>query len=219
MGSSVEAFYDEYWGSKGNRSPDTPKFTLAEAQTYWKIWDSFYRNAKKGVLVDLGCGEGDFLETTKERYGFEKGIGLDVSSFVMASARKQHPQLEFHVCDAEFIPLPDQSADFVQSISVLEHVLNPGKVLREVARILKPGGFFACYTTDFNLPKQLIIALFYWERYFDPMSPHIRYFKRQTLVPLLNSAGLQEVHYKWHRSYYGLMPHGMCHVSRKGTAG
>jgi ubiquinone/menaquinone biosynthesis C-methylase UbiE len=84
-----------------------------------------------------------------------------------------------------------------------------------VARVLKPGGVFLCYTTDFNLLKQVLIAIFFWDRYFDPQSPHIRFLKRSTFRSLEEQCGLEEVAYRWHRSYLGIMPQGMCHVARK----
>jgi SAM-dependent methyltransferase len=88
----------------------------------------------KGKLLDLGCGNQPY-----RRYltGVTQYVGLDyplTQEFLEPTVRP-----EVHG-DARTLPFADHSFDGVLCSQVLEHVDRPGKVLRELARVLKPGG-------------------------------------------------------------------------------
>lgn len=80
------------------------------------------------VVVDLGCGEKPYypwFAPYAARY-----IGVDAYP---------GPYVD-HVCPAEEVSLPTDTADALLCTQVLEHVLDPGQVVREIHRLLKPGG-------------------------------------------------------------------------------
>ena len=58
----------------------------------------------------------------------------------MRQARLINPEIEFKQADVEQIPFPDASFDLVMSIEVLRYLPDLGPCLREVERVLKPGG-------------------------------------------------------------------------------
>ena len=216
MSNSEQSFYNRYWGRGGARSCDAPVHHVSDGENFLKKFSGYYTGTGKGrALLDFGCGEGDLLAQAGTVGGFNRAVGIDVSDHVVDIARKKHPELEFLVSSGANFPFPENAFDIVQSISVLEHLVDLQGTLGEVARVLKPGGYFICYTTDFNWLKQTLIAMFCWDKYFDPLSPHIRYLKRGSLKRILESVGLQEVHYSWNCSYFGIMPQGMHHVSQK----
>ena len=70
-------------------------------------------------------------------------------------------------------------------------------------------------TTDFNWLKKIIIASFYWDKFFYPNNPHIRFFTKKTLIEMCKKYSLQLVDYKWNKSYFGLMPKGQMIVFKK----
>lgn len=94
-------------------------------------------------ILDWGCGHGQCSLILKD-------LGLSVQ----AADVEKRPILEnsdipFKLLEHEFIlPYPDNSFDVVTSFGVLEHVQNEPESLKEIFRILKPGGLFFC----FNLP-------------------------------------------------------------------
>jgi SAM-dependent methyltransferase len=93
------------------------------------------------LVVDLGCGEQPWrplIESLGARY-----LGADVGQNASGSVAVR--------CLADRVPLRPQSADLVLCTEVLEHVPNPGHALREVHRILRPGGA-VIVTTPFLYP-------------------------------------------------------------------
>ena len=89
-------------------------------------------------VVDVGCGEGRLPRDLK-RLGYEV-IGLDGSPTMIAAAREADPEGRYELADAATIPLPDASADLVTAFMSLHDVDDIDAVVREIARILVPGG-------------------------------------------------------------------------------
>jgi arsenite methyltransferase len=108
-------------------------------------------NAGETVL-DLGSGGGiDVLLSAKRVGPTGKARGLDMTDEMLALARENARKgavenVEFHKGDIEEIPLPDASVDVVIANCVINLSGNKPKVLREVARVLRPGGRFAAST-------------------------------------------------------------------------
>ena len=95
------------------------------------------------LLVDLGTGTGRMLEVFAPR--FRRGIGLDLSSAMLAYARAKleragltHAQVRRG--DLFDLPLADHSADAVIMHQVLHFLTDPQPAIREAARVLAPGG-------------------------------------------------------------------------------
>ena len=89
-------------------------------------------------VVDVGCGEGRLPRDLK-RLGYEV-IGVDGSPTLIAAAREADPEGRYELADAATIPLPDASADLVTAFMSLHDVDDIDAVVREIARILVPGG-------------------------------------------------------------------------------
>jgi len=93
------------------------------------------------VLLDIGCGYG--RNARRFAQGCERYIGLNIDEEELAAARRSHPEpkFEFHQGDAmDMRPIPDASVDVILLIFVLEHIADPPRLWREIARVLKPGG-------------------------------------------------------------------------------
>jgi ubiquinone/menaquinone biosynthesis C-methylase UbiE len=96
-------------------------------------------------LIDLGCGTGRFLDIVNQAWPRLSLLGLDLSETYIRHARRhlrRRSRLDLLVANAEAIPAPDNSAEAVTSIFVF-HELPPlvrRVVLKECARVLKPGG-------------------------------------------------------------------------------
>lgn len=91
-----------------------------------------------GRFLDLGCGAGTLGQAVAGRYG--EVHGLDLSEVAVAAAARRG--IRARTWDLERTPYPfdDASFDAVAMLSVIQYVLEPAPVLREVARIVRPDG-------------------------------------------------------------------------------
>ena len=101
------------------------------------------------TVLDLGSGAGaDVLISARRVAPGGHAIGLDMTDEMLALARANAAEagvdnVEFVKGYIEAIPLPDASVDVVISNCVINLSADKGRVLAEVARVLKPGGRFA----------------------------------------------------------------------------
>ena len=101
------------------------------------------------TVLDLGSGGGADVFLSARRVGpTGKAIGLDMTDEMLALARDHATEagvdnVEFVKGYIEDIPLPDASVDVVISNCVINLSADKGKVLREAARVLRPGGRLA----------------------------------------------------------------------------
>lgn len=96
----------------------------------------------KGALLEIGCGNGFFLEEAL-RHGFAKVHGVEPS---FSAIERSHANIRPHiVCDIMRAGLfgPEQF-DVVCMFQTLDHIPDPGPLLDECFRVLKPGGFVLC---------------------------------------------------------------------------
>jgi ubiquinone/menaquinone biosynthesis C-methylase UbiE len=96
--------------------------------------------------LELGCGTGFFLLNLKQAGVLDQGCVTDLSPGMVEVAKRNAEQLGFsiegRVADAESLPYPDDSFDLVVGHAVLHHIPDVGLALREVLRVLRPGGRF-----------------------------------------------------------------------------
>jgi ubiquinone/menaquinone biosynthesis C-methylase UbiE len=92
-------------------------------------------------VLDVGCGTGVLLERIVERYPGTRATGVDLSSAMLAQARRRlPPQVTLEVADAEALPFPAESFDLVMSVSSFHFWPEPKLALAELGRVLRPGG-------------------------------------------------------------------------------
>jgi ubiquinone/menaquinone biosynthesis C-methylase UbiE len=99
-----------------------------------------------GSALELGCGTGFFLLNLKQAGVLDRGSVTDISPGMVAVAQRNAKGLGFsvegRVADAESLPYPDDSFDLVVGHAVLHHIPDVELALREVVRVLRPGGRF-----------------------------------------------------------------------------
>lgn len=94
--------------------------------------------------LDVGCGGGRY-SLAMAHMGAESVVGVDVSESGLADAmmrgeRLGYPNVSFKQASALELPFPDAQVDFVCCAGVLHHTRGVEKGLREIRRVLKPGG-------------------------------------------------------------------------------
>jgi ubiquinone/menaquinone biosynthesis C-methylase UbiE len=99
------------------------------------------RKRPSATLLEVGCGTGRILSTIHERDPRLKLSGVDISKTQISIARRECKGIAFLLATAERLPFRDNSFDYVIFMDVIEHVENPDTMLREIHRVLKPGGY------------------------------------------------------------------------------
>jgi SAM-dependent methyltransferase len=115
------------------------------------------------VVVDLGCGGGLDIFLASQKVGPEgRAIGIDMTPKMIERARRNaeeggYTNVEFHLATIDKLPLPDNSVDCVISNCVINLAPDKQAVLREIARVLKPGGRLA--VSDIALKNPLPVEV------------------------------------------------------------
>ncbi len=102
------------------------------------------------ITLDVACGLGDDVARMKARCA--RAVGVDRSRNLIAAARSRHPVAgcEFEVTDAETLPFPEETFDAVRVDRSLQHIKDPGRVVREMARVTRRGGVVLCAEPDWG---------------------------------------------------------------------
>ena len=191
---NASKYYDEYWAGTTGWSPP------AGLDDDLRAWlDPLMQPGFRAL--DVGCGDG-------ARYGLrmqESGVemhGVDISEVAVQEARQRG--IDAQVASlANPLPFDDGSFDVAICLEVLEHLVDPEYVVREISRVLKPGGRAllsvpnaAYWTTRVELlftghynPRGSPVT----QRAAPWRDPHIRFFNFGTFAAMLNEGGLKVV--------------------------
>lgn len=159
-----------------------------------RILDLIQDYIKSGSLLDLGVGTGLFMEIAIQR-GFEVS-GLDVSDYAIKEVAKRlkiKSNKKLVVSELQSTTFPSQSFDVVNLRHSIEHVKDPAKLLKQVFRVLKPGGMVSIATPNsYGWHAKIYQNL--WPHWSVPY--HIQFFSKQSLKDIVNKAGFKIVVFK-----------------------
>lgn len=160
---------------------------------------------RAGHLVDFGCGNG--AQTLRFRERFDVITGVDIAPAELAAFARECARLGCEgtvrgvLADDAGLPLPDACADVVTSFTVLEHVADERRALRELRRVLKPGGLlvvtvpnrwwlFETHGCDLPLlPWNRVPLVSWWPRRLHDRWARARIYRRREIVALLRECG------------------------------
>ena len=151
-----------------------------------------------GAWLDLGCGDGTLCALLARRALPATVVGVDPDPEETALALIHGPYERVHTAPGHRVPEPDAAFDLVLSNSVLEHIPlgDLGAVLKETARLLKPGGRFAFTVPSVGFhaalrgPRLPGASRTAYLRRIDRRTAHLHYLSRRRWEALLAEAGL-----------------------------
>lgn len=125
---------------------NTKPYTDYPSQLCGYLFERFEME-KGDKLLDIGCGRGDFTKDFKD-------LGLDVSGIDRERGDSAMLQgIDIRISDDlenNAFPFEDENFDVVFSKSVIEHIRDPDKFVKEIHRVLKPGGISITMTPDWH---------------------------------------------------------------------
>ena len=141
-------------------------------------------------LLDVGCGTGALLHPLSRRHPDARLTGVDPVPEMLAVARRRLPlDIELRAGWAERLPFEDEQFDVVVSCNAFHYFQAPAAALREMMRVLAPGGrlvitdwcddYLACRVCD------LYLRLF--------SRAHVKVYRRRECLRLLREAGYRNV--------------------------
>lgn len=140
---------------------------------------------KKGLkLLDVGCASGWFLSQVHGRYPYLKCFGVDVYQKAIEHAQKSYSQFSFSQADAHYLPFQEGFFDIVICFNVLEHVINPQKVMKEIKKVVKKNGVVIIGMDSENYLFALVWWI--WKKFKGKVwkSAHLHQFKPKDLDKL-----------------------------------
>ena len=139
-------------------------------------------------LLEIGCGAGNFLVRAADR-GFDV-TGLEYSSYAAERARINLDG-RGRVLVGEVTSLADQSNayDVCVLCDVIEHVRHPDEFVRDILRLLRPGGVLLVVTPSLDSWSARVLG----SRWMEYKAEHLYYYTRATITRQLQNAGYTDV--------------------------
>ena len=171
----LPAYYPD--GYFGGRHP------LFRRTLMWLRARKLGRPAAGARLLDVGCGGGHFLLACRRRGWEVVGTEQEHSPIMRRAGALGLRVVTLEDLGAE----PDASYDVITLWHVLEHLADPRATLREIHRLLRPGGRVLIEVPNFG-SWQARLAREHWHHLDVPR--HLVHFERRTLADLVTAAGL-----------------------------
>jgi SAM-dependent methyltransferase len=180
-------------------------------QWYWDRRDQealSFIDKNDHIILDLGCGEGITLERLKKLFPQKKILGIDVDPENIKICADHNLPVQFG--DLYALDIPENSIDVVFFLEVLEHLHHPALALKEIKRILRPGGkLVLIFPHDLIFLLARLMTLKIKEARYDP--GHLYQWTPKKVKALLTELGFTIVaqknlpFYFWTISLHGLV--------------
>ncbi len=148
--------------------------------------------------LDVGCGNGAFTETLIAHAAPGEVSGIDPSEGQLSYARTRPGAklAQFRVAGAQDLPFTDHSFDVAIMALVITFVPDPLKAVREMARVVRPGGTVATYMWDIpggGLPLEPVHVAMKTVGISAPMPAGVESSRQDSMRALWEKAGLQSI--------------------------
>jgi len=148
-------------GARWYEAEDTPIALLRAEARHRNPWiaGEIARALGRGSqrVLDLGCGAGFLANDLAARGHLCTGIDTTAENLAVARARDGTCSVAYRVADAGALPFQSSTFDVVCAMDLLEHVEQPDRVVREAARVLRPGGMLFFHTFNKTWLANLIV--------------------------------------------------------------
>lgn len=189
-GMKESSFYDSGWEEWNDMIYHSPAPRLRRVKVI-----SWLRDLNPATLLDVGCGNGEFLREAGKAMPSARLAGADISPSVIESNRLRMPGVDFHVLDLDRGRL-SAKFDAVVCMEVVEHCKRYEEAIKKLS--------------DMTI-KRLIITVPCGPLFeLDRRVGHVRHFKAKEIVGAVEKAGLRPVVLqRWGFPFFNLYKHAI----------
>ncbi|MBZ9622336.1 class I SAM-dependent methyltransferase [Clostridium sp. FP2] len=160
-------------------------------------------NIYGGKVLDVGTGRGEFIDLLKENLkDYTEIIGIDMNDIALENAKERFKDenIDFIKMDAENLNFKDNTFDTVCISNAIHHLPNIQKVLNEMKRVLKPGGYFLLLEMFCDNQNETQFTYVYFHHFIAEIQTliggyHNKTLKKQEILDIANSLTLEKLIY------------------------
>jgi ubiquinone/menaquinone biosynthesis C-methylase UbiE len=140
----------------------------------YRVLSQLKQYPPQGMLLDAGCGPGYLDRAIIARYPQLKILGIDISKDMLELAvgnlasSKNDSSINYQEADVQSLPFNNNYVDFVISTLSMHHLARPKEALKEIFRVLKPGGQLLIFDLRRDMPWALFGLICFGQRFLAP---------------------------------------------------
>lgn len=199
MSADIRDFYNQGLYTDGATEPTTASPAFQRAL-------SLFTAEPCQRLLDIGCGDGVHTSLIRERIGNPQTVGVDIGLARLKRCRERNIDAMVSDLDAILLGLRDEVFDCIHCGEVIEHLFAPDQLLRNIRRLLAPGGYAILTTPNLASWRNRIALGLGWQPFWSEVSAevlvgnprcsgqpsgHIRLFTPRALGELVARHGLR----------------------------
>lgn len=182
-----ESYYKSWGVFTGEEKLETARLKKGTSDRYLK---RVMMHRRSGKLLDIGSAFGYLMEVA-QGHGYDV-YGVELSHFSSSIAKKKFGSKVFEgkLEDSKF---PNANFDVITMFDLIEHIPKPLEFMKEVRRVIKPGGFIAITTPDTSSFSYKLLGYGGW---FHWKFEHLGYFNKKSTEELARRTGFTIVEQK-----------------------
>lgn len=189
---SLKQYYEQRNQAKVLTSDNPENLSLLRRMLNW------LQIQPEDHILDIGCSDGYFLDRIAAAFPFEHGEGIEIAEHsvrIAAERLKNRSNIHVSAGSADALPFAGQSFNKIIVNEVIEHVPDDRAVLREVARVSKPGA--RVYITAPNAFSEMLPLFRRHCRRLDEAEGHLRRYSLLQFSDICSSHGLELINYRY----------------------
>lgn len=161
-----------------------------------KQLNDFFSDKKIETILDVGTGTGDFAAVLKTVFPNAGITGIDPNSDALSEAREKFPHMDFLEMNGESLGFEDNSFDLAAISMALHHLPDVLKTLREMQRVVKPGGWIIVnelFSDNLNQAQEVHKFYHHFRSYTDRLrgETHNETFTKGQILQMVELSGIE----------------------------